>query len=179
MKKCIIALSVLSLFTASSVYAAGNTGKVTFTGSIIDSPCSIAPGSLHQTVSLGAISNVLLADSGNTGSSTPQIFKIELEDCVIATAGTNDKVTARFTGATSSYDPESLALTGGTARGASIQMFTNDGEKVKINTPTAAQQVFNGSNTLTFTANVKGGGSTATIVPGTFQVPANFVLSYN
>lgn len=177
MKKSVIVLSVLSILAVSSAHA--NRGKVTFTGSIIDAPCSIAPGSLDQTVSLGAISNVVLAENGNTGSSTPQRFTIELEDCVVATPGTKDKVTTRFTGATSSYDPESLALTGGTAGGASIQLFANNGEKVKINTPTSEQHVFDGNNTLTFTANVKGGGSTATIIPGTFQVPANFVLSYN
>ncbi len=177
MKKSIFALSMLSLLAVSSVHA--NTGKVTFTGSIIDSACSIAPGSLDQTVSLGAISNVVLAQNGNTGSSTPQRFTIELQDCVIATPGTLDKVSTRFTGATSSYDSESLALTGGLAGGASIQIFTNDGEKVKVNTATAGQQVGNGNNSLIFTANVKGGGSTATIRPGTFQVPANFVLSYN
>ncbi|NIF01848.1 type 1 fimbrial protein [Pantoea sp. Acro-805] len=177
MKKSIIALSMLSLFAVSSVHA--KSGKVTFTGSIIDAPCSIAPGSVDQTVSLGAISNVVLAENGNTGSSTPQRFTIELEDCVIATPGTKDKVTTRFTGAPSSYDSDSLALVGGTAGGASIQLFANNGAKVKINTPTAEQQLFNGGNTLSFTANVKGGGSTSTIVPGTFQVPANFVLSYN
>ncbi|MDI6978669.1 type 1 fimbrial protein, partial [Serratia sp. Se-RSBMAAmG] len=45
---------MLSLFAVSSVHA--KSGKVTFTGSIIDAPCSIAPGSVDQTVSLGAIS---------------------------------------------------------------------------------------------------------------------------
>lgn len=33
-------------------------GTVTFTGSIIDAPCSIAPESIDQTVNLGQISNV-------------------------------------------------------------------------------------------------------------------------
>ena len=35
-------------------------GKVTFTGSIIDAPCSISPDSIDQTVSLGQISNACL-----------------------------------------------------------------------------------------------------------------------
>lgn len=43
-------------------------GKVTFTGSIIDAPCSISPDSIDQTVSLGQISNAALA---NSGTSTP------------------------------------------------------------------------------------------------------------
>lgn len=179
MKKCIIALSVLSLFTASSVYAAGGTGKVTFTGSIIDAPCSIAPGSLDQTVPLGAISNVALAANGNTGSSTPKPFHIELEDCVITTPGTKDKVSVTFTGAASPHDSDSLALVGGDASGASIVLTDGDGVKVKLNTASTGQTVINGNNTLTFAARVQGGGAAATIVPGTFQVPANFVLNYN
>ncbi|MGK3128307.1 fimbrial protein [Pantoea sp. C8B4] len=178
MKKSIIALSMLSLFTASSVYAAGGTGKVTFTGSIIDAPCSIAPGSLDQTVSLGAISNVALAANANTGSSSPKPFHIELEDCVITTPGTKDKVSVTFTGTASPHDAESLALVGGDASGASIVLTAGDGSKVKLNTATTGQTVINGKNTLAFAASVKGGGALATIVPGTFQVPTNFVLNY-
>lgn len=178
MKKSLIALSKFSLFAVSSVHAAGGTGKVTFTGSIIDAPCSIAPGSLDQTVPLGAISNVVLAANGNTGSSSAKPFHIELEDCVIATPGTKDKVTVTFTGTASPYDAESLALVGGDASGASIVLTAADGSKVKLNTATVGQTVIDGKNTLTFAASVKGGGATATIVPGTFQVPTNFVLNY-
>ncbi|AIR85005.1 MULTISPECIES: fimbrial protein [Erwiniaceae] len=179
MKKSIIALSMLSLFAVSSTHAASGTGKVTFTGSIIDAPCSIAPGSLDQTVSLGAISNVALAANGNTGSSSPKPFNIELEDCVIATPGTKDKVTVTFTGAASPYDSESLALVGGDASGASVVLTDGDGVKVKLNTASSGQTVINGNNTLAFAARLKGGGATTTIVPGSFQVPTNFVLNYN
>lgn len=178
MKKSLIVLSMLGLAAVSSAHAAGGNGKVTFTGSIIDAPCSIAPGSIDQTVSLGAISNVALAAGGNTGTSAAKNFSIELEDCVIATAGTKDKVTVTFTGAPSSYDTESLGLIG-SAEGAFIQLRDADGAKVKLNTATSGQTVINGNNTLTFAANLKGGGAGATIVPGTFQVPANFVLDYN
>ncbi|OMQ18951.1 fimbrial protein [Serratia oryzae] len=153
------------------------SGKITFTGSIIDAPCSIAPGSLDQTISLGAVSNVALAANGNTGVSTPEPFSIELKDCVIATTGTKDKVTVTFTGAASSYDADSLGMIG-TAQGAYILMSQADGAKVKLNTPTAAQTVVNGNNSLSFTAALKGGGAGATIVPGAFQVPTNFVLDY-
>ncbi|MEE4449988.1 type 1 fimbrial protein [Serratia sp. C2(1)] len=129
-------------------------------------------------MSLGAISNVALAANGNTGTSTAQRFNIELQDCVIATVGTKDKVTVTFTGAPSSYDTESLGLIG-SASGAYIQLTQADGSKVKLNTPTSEQTVTNGNNTLAFAANLKGGGAAATIVPGDFQVPTNFVLTYN
>lgn len=153
-------------------------GKITFTGSIVDAPCSITAGSADQTIPLGAISNIALAANGNTGISTPKPFSIELVDCVIATAGTRDKVTVTFTGAASSYDADSLALIG-SAEGAYILMAQGDGAKVKLNTPTNGQTLKNGSNSLAFTAALKGGGSTATIVPGSFSVPTNFMLNYN
>ncbi|MFC0228816.1 fimbrial protein [Serratia aquatilis] len=153
------------------------SGKITFTGSIIDAPCSIAPGSLDQVIPLGAVSNVALAANGNTGMSTPQPFTIELQDCVIATPGTKDRVSVTFTGASSSYDTDSLGLIG-SAQGAYILMSQADGNKVKLYTPTSAQTVINGNNTLAFTAALKGGGASATIVPGSFQVPTNFVLDY-
>ncbi|MEL5596580.1 type 1 fimbrial protein [Serratia ureilytica] len=179
MKKSLIALSMLGMAAVSTAYAAGGGGKVTFTGSIIDAPCSIAPGSLDQTVNLGGISNVALAANGNTGTSTAIPFNIELQGCVINTAGTKDKVTVTFSGAPSAYDAESLGLIG-SAKGAYVQLAQADGTKVKLNTATTAQTVLNGANTLAFSANLKGSGvATVAVEPGDFQVPANFVLDYN
>jgi len=174
-----IAMIIGASLMASTAYAANQgEGKITFTGSITDAPCSIAAGSLDQIIPLGAVSNVALAANGNTGISTPEAFSIELKDCVIATKGTKDKVSVTFTGAASSYDATSLGLIG-TAEGAYILMSQADGAKVALNTPTAAQTVTNGTNsTLSFTAALKGGGEDAVIKPGSFQVPANFVLSY-
>ncbi len=53
-------------------------GKITFTGSIVDAPCSITAGSADQTIPLGAISNIALAANGGTGVSAAQPFSIEL-----------------------------------------------------------------------------------------------------
>ncbi|AHG22481.1 fimbria A protein [Chania multitudinisentens RB-25] len=175
-----IALATVMVMGMASVANAANQGegKITFTGSIIDAPCSITADSADQSIPLGEVSNVALAANGNTGVSTPKPFSIELKDCVIATAGTKDKVTVTFTGAASSYDADSLGLIG-TAEGAYILMSQADGSKVKLNTPTNAQTVKNGSNTLAFTASLKGGGTGATIKPGDFSVPTNFMLNYN
>ncbi|WP_431224773.1 fimbrial protein [Serratia sp. L9] len=173
-----IALFVGTTLMAGSAFAAGQgEGKITFTGSIIDAPCSLSSDSIDQTIPLGAISNVVLAANGNTGVSSPEPFYIELKDCVIATAGTKDNVTVTFTGAASTYDSDSLGLIG-SAEGAYILMSQADGTKVALNTPTSAQTVINGNNTLSFTAALKGGGTGATIKPGSFQVPTNFVMTY-
>lgn len=174
-----IALIIGTSLIVNTAYAVNEgEGKITFTGSIIDAPCSIEPGSLDQTIPLGAVSSVVLSENGNTGVSTPQAFNIELKNCVIAQSGTKDKVSVTFSGAASSYDATSLGLIG-TAEGAYILMSQADGAKVTLNTPTATQKVTNGANnTLSFTAALKGGGAGAVIKPGSFQVPTNFVLSY-
>lgn len=175
--KALAAILGVTLVSSSAYAADQGRGKVTFTGSITDAPCSIAPGALDQIVPLGAISNVALAENGNTGSSTPVPFSIELQNCIISTPGTKDKVTVTFTGASSSYDADSLGLIG-TAEGAYILMSQTDGAKVSLNKPTTPQQIGTSSNTLTFTASLKGGGAGAVIKPGNFQVPTNFILTY-
>ncbi|WP_174508671.1 fimbrial protein [Klebsiella oxytoca] len=180
LNKIVLATAMAMGLGMVSVANAANEGegKIVFTGSIIDAPCSITAGSADQSIPLGAISNVALAANGNTGVSTPKPFSIDLVDCVIVTPGTRDKVSVTFTGAASTYDTESLALIG-SAEGAYIVMNHADGAKVKLNTPTNAQTLKNGTNTLAFTAALKGGGSSAVIVPGSFSVPTNFMLNYN
>ncbi len=54
------------------------TSKVTFKGAIIEAPCSIAPESIDQTIELGQISNMALADGGK---SSPKTFDIALQNC--------------------------------------------------------------------------------------------------
>lgn len=171
---------VLSLSAVSAAQAAD--GNITFTGSIIDAPCSISADSLDQTIELGAISKAALSANANTGESTPRPVKISLENCVVTTTGavtTADKVLVTFVGNPSAYDNDSLELTGGLASGAYIVLTGNDGSKVQLNKPTSPQKFVNGASPdLTFTARLKGGGAGAAINPGDFSVPVEFQLSY-
>ena len=78
LNKIVMAL-VLAFSTVSGAQAADQGhGKVTFTGSIIDAPCSITPQSIDQTVDLGQISKEALLSGGK---STPRNFSIGLENC--------------------------------------------------------------------------------------------------
>ncbi|VTR59918.1 Fimbria A protein precursor [Serratia fonticola] len=92
MMAAVIALGVSSVAHAA-VKDQGH-GKVTFTGSIIDAPCSITPDSIDQTIELGQISKVALKDGGK---STPRNFSIDLENCEVG-KDNNNKVTVTFTG---------------------------------------------------------------------------------
>lgn len=146
-------------------------GTVTFTGSIIDAPCSITPDSSDQTVDLGQVSNLALKDGGR---SIPQVFSIKLEQCDTTTSKT---VTTTFSGTASAADPDLLGLTG-SAKGASIGISTTTGTLIKLGKASPAQALLNGSNNLDFAAYLQGDGASATIVPGEFKSVANFALDY-
>ncbi|HIE1061110.1 TPA: fimbrial protein [Serratia marcescens] len=149
-------------------------GKVTFTGSIIDAPCSISPESIDQTVDLGQISKVALVDGGK---STPRNFSIDLEDCSFGNPASKNKVQVTFTGMESATNSGLLGITG-TAKGAAIAITQGNGEVIKLGQPTKEQVLQDGKNTLTYAAYVQGEGADA-ITEGDFQAVADFTLAYN
>lgn len=172
--KAVLALAFSSIF-ASGVASAAVTdaghGKITFTGSIIDAPCSIAPGDDEQTVKLGQVSNLALA---NGGTSIPATFKIRLTQCDTTTL---KGVSATFSGVASAANTDLLGITG-TAKGASIAITDATGTLIPLGTASASQTLLNGENTLGFGAYLQGDGASATVVPGSFQSVADFTLSY-
>jgi len=149
-------------------------GKIAFTGSIIDAPCSIKPvGDKDgvQTVNLGSISNAALKDGG---TSSPQQFTIALENCSLDTAKT---VKTTFDGAKSASG--NLGMTG-SAKGASIVLTDGNSNVIELGKSTVGQTISAGAQSadLVFSAYLQG-DTGATIVPGSFNSTANFTLSYN
>jgi type 1 fimbria pilin len=177
LKKSVIAMalvlgSVSLAQAASSVVPQGN-GTVTFKGSIVDAPCSIDPDSLDQTVQLGQVSNVALADGG---TSIPQNFDIRLTGCALGTAKT---VKTTFTGAAdpNSSGGKALGITG-TAKGAGIILTDAAGAQITLGTATTAQTIQNGNNTLQFSAYLQGDTTGPAITPGDFQGVTDFTIAY-
>ncbi|WP_368547362.1 fimbrial protein [Klebsiella pneumoniae] len=148
-------------------------GTVTFTGSIIDSPCSITPDTVDQTVNLGEISTKALA---NGGKSTPRPFDIKLENCDV-TSLTDKTVTTTFTGTESTELPGYFAIAG-SASGASIAITNDDGSNIKLGNTSSPSIIQDGNNTLRFAAYLQGNGAQATVIPGDFTSVANFTLAY-
>ncbi|EPL3976031.1 fimbrial protein [Serratia ureilytica] len=176
-----IMLATVFAIGASSVANAAvinhGNGTVTFTGAIIEAPCSITPETVDQTVNLGQVSNVALKDGGQ---STPKNFQIKLENCDLVTsgAGKNNSVSVTFTGASSAADKELLGITG-TAKGAGIAITDGSGALIKLGSPSQAQNLQSGNNTLSFAAYLQGSkASGAVVVPGEFQSVADFTLAY-
>lgn len=175
--KIALASAMVFAITSGAAFAAKDQGqgKITFTGSIIDAPCSISSDSEDQTVKLGQISNKALE---NGGVSTTQPFEIKLVNCDVGTIKT---VTTTFTGGAGAL-PGSLGITG-SASGASIMLMSQQTDSegssaIELGKPTAAQAISNGDTTLNFAAYLQGNGASATIVPGEFSAVANFALAY-
>lgn len=176
MNKLVLATSLaMGMSMASFAHAAAPVdqghGTVTFTGAIINSPCSIHPDSVDQTVNLGQISSIALKDGGK---SSPKPFQVKLENCDI-TALSKGTVTTTFTGA---EGVDGRLGIDGVAKGASIALTNGAGKPIVLGTATDPQKIQNGNNTLEFAAYLQGDNASGGVVPGEFHSVANFTLAY-
>lgn len=166
-----LALGIVSFASAAAPTADQGHGTVTFTGSIIDSPCSINPDSVDQTVNLGEVSSTALKDGG---TSSPKPFQIKLENCDVSSLA-KGTVATTFTGASGADGRLGID---GVAKGASIALTDGAGKLIVLGTPSAPQTVQNGNNTLEFAAYLQGDNASDGVVPGDFHSVANFTLAY-
>lgn len=147
------------------------SGRVTFTGSIIEAACSVNPESSDQEVDLGQIAASQLADNG---SSTPRNFEILLENCALDSEKANT-VTVTFGGSAADSTNQLLGITG-TASGAGVAVTDGSGTQITLGQATAARELLEGSNTLSFSAYLQ--GISDEISTGEFQSVADFTLAY-
>ncbi|WP_449567267.1 fimbrial protein [Lelliottia nimipressuralis] len=174
MKKLVLAVAMSSAMGMGAANAADEGGgTINFTGAIIDSPCSITSDSATQEVDLGKIANVALADGG---SSTPVPFHIQLKNCDVSVG--KNSVQTTFGGAVDAGNPELLGITG-SAKGAGIAITDGSGTLITLGTPSDAQKLMDGENTLAFSAYLQADSESASITPGEFSSVAQFSLSYN
>lgn len=174
----IMAITLVATSAAAMATDKG-TGVITFKGSIIDAPCTIAQESQYQTIEMDQIANVRLQ---NGGKSLPTPFTIQLRGCDL---GVLKSATATFTGSPAT-NPDLLALKG-TARGASLAIADHHGDLIKLGTESPAQTLSDGDTFLSYSAYLQGDTvaaigeepeTSAVIVPGNFETFANFTLAY-
>lgn len=165
--------------SAVSFAADQGSGKISFKGSIIDAPCSIAQESQNQEVAMGQVANVALKDGKK---SSPTAFKIELRGCELSDL---KGVTATFNGIEAS-DTKLFALKG-SAEGASLAIGDANGELIPRGTKSPVKQLTNGDDALQFTAYLQGNmgeavgeeaAKGAKVTAGDFEVAATFALTY-
>ncbi|EGI6122110.1 fimbrial protein [Salmonella enterica subsp. enterica serovar Luciana] len=188
-----IALAAAGMMYGASVFAAGTTpttgpfgtGKITFTGTITNSPCDIAPGDDAITVPFGQISYRKLNAADATTDSKP--FTIHLQNCAFdpddATSNPNkvgkmSKVTVSFSGTADAAGKAYIST--GSAQHVGVQLLKSDNiSLITPNTPMPdgeAQQLQAGNNELNFFARLIALTDAAT--PGDVNASVTYTLKY-
>ncbi|MGL4434152.1 MAG: fimbrial protein [Plesiomonas shigelloides] len=169
-------MSVCAMANAATSTVTGN--QISFSGSVVSSPCGIADGSSTQSVNFGTLSSGSLASGG---TSAAQNFNIQLVNCDITSLKAGETpgkgtVTVSFNGGTVASNPNMLATQGGT--GVGIKMTGPSGAAVPMNgTAGPVIALVDGSNTLAFSAVAAAANGTS-VTPGAFSAVANFSLAY-
>ncbi|END6097995.1 fimbrial protein [Salmonella enterica subsp. enterica serovar Chester] len=187
-----IGLAIAGMMYGASVFAAGTTptagpfgsGKITFTGTITNSPCDVAPGDDAITVPFGQISYRKLNTADATTNSKP--FTIHLQNCafdpnspdVTGSAGKMSKVTVSFSG--SGDTTHKAYISTGSAQHVGVQLLKNDNSTIiEPNTPMPdgdAQQLQAGNNELNFFARLI--ALTGAATPGDVNASVTYTLKY-
>ncbi|ECD6344631.1 fimbrial protein [Salmonella enterica subsp. enterica serovar Newport] len=187
-----IGLAAAGMMYGASVFAAGTTptagpfgsGKITFTGTITNSPCDIAPGDDAITVPFGQISYRKLNTVDATTDSKP--FTIHLQNCafdpndttIAGSAGKMSKVTVSFSGTADTGNKAYIST--GSAQHVGVQLLKSDNTTpITPNTTMAdgdAQQLQAGNNELKFFARLI--ALTAATTPGDVDASVTYTLKY-
>ncbi|CNE74397.1 fimbrial protein [Yersinia nurmii] len=180
-KKSVLATALISSAFISQVFAAdeGN-GRIHFTGTVINAPCSIAPNSTDINVDLGQVSNKVL-ETGNKHSENVS-YNIDLQDCDLSeqTAGSvtypaMSKVSVTFGGVSDASAAALLANTG-SATGAGIRLIDANGALLKVGDTSADINLISGINQIAFAARVEATGTA--VKAGTIVSQATYALNY-
>lgn len=191
--KIILDMAVAGMMYGASVYAvepptAGSfgSGKITFTGTITNSPCDIAAVDDAITVPFGQISYRKLNTADATTDSKP--FTIHLQNCAFdpndtgtnpaGSAGKMSKVTVSFSGAANTS--KNAYTNSGSAQHVGVQLLKSDNTTIiEPNTPmpdSDAQQLQAGNNELNFFARLIALDNGVT--PGDFNASVTYTLKY-
>ncbi|HAT6801625.1 TPA: fimbrial protein [Citrobacter freundii] len=189
-KTSLTVLATAAMMFGATVSAAPPTtgpfgsGTIHFTGTITNSPCTVAPGDDALVVSFGQISYRQLSAANDTTPSQPIV--IRLTQCAFDpdTGATNpnpiglmSKVKVSFSG-TGTTDNKGYVSTG-TAQNVAVQLLKSDNNTV-IEANTAmpdgdAQQLQAGDNQLRFFARLL---ATGAVIPGSVDSTVTYTLTY-
>lgn len=183
MNKSMYTLPVLGFsllfFLSPDVWAINATTgtDMEFSGTLVDEPCTVAPGDTDIQLDFGTIVDKYLYTNIRTNS---QPFTIHLQDCNIDNWGGTGTVSARFEGAESAALPGYLAFSDPTM-GAAIGIEEADGTFLGLNKNSEPQQLADGSVALTYKAFIQGEPEVLkneSLTLGDFSATATFFLEY-
>ncbi|EAA6923731.1 type 1 fimbrial protein [Salmonella enterica subsp. enterica] len=176
-KVAVVTLMAMSLASINVMAAtAGNSGKVTFTGEVVDSPCNLAPGQdgTDVKVDFGQLSMAQL----NAGEKAFEPFVIKLENCALTTTtpeGVTTTKTAEITFNSTDVDGTNTALLkpNGSASGLGIGI-----NGYTFGTAAPLNGLVDGNNDLRFTATAQQLVAGTPVTAGDFMASTNFVIAY-
>ena len=174
MKKNMIALVVAGAALAGINVANAYEGQVHFTGTIIDTACSVNGGSTSPIqVVLGTVAKSTFAANGD--KSDPTKFKISLTNCPTSLT----QAAIKFDGTSDAVDNTVLALdSGSTAKGVGVEIGQMDGTKLPLFTASTPVPITSGAADLNFVGRYVATNYTA-LASGTANATSNFTVSYN
>nr|WP_314264030.1 fimbrial protein [uncultured Moellerella sp.] len=177
-KKIILVMLLSLLFISLPSHGKnGQIGEIKIRGFLVAEACTVRPGDENIVVDFGTIVNKYLYINQKTPLEN---FNIHLDDCDNSIFKT---VTVEFTGKENTNLPGLLALdTGSIASGIGIEILEHSGKKIPINSSTSAYNLENGTNILSFNANVQGEPDAIrnkSIEFGHFTATAIFSLIYD
>ncbi|HDN2513073.1 MULTISPECIES: type 1 fimbrial major subunit FimA [Providencia] len=181
MKFKVISLSIAAALSLSSMVASAatttvNGGTVHFKGELVNAACAVDAGSVEQTVQLGQVRTVKLAQTGDV--STPVGFNIQLNDCD-TTIATSAKVA--FTGVSANAaNPTVLSVASsaaGSATNVGIQILDSKSIPLGLDGATfsTAMTLKDGTNILPFQARYYALDATTA---GVANADATFAVQY-
>lgn len=142
--------AVVLLLLSGSAFADSSTDstQITIRGDILETPCTIAPDSIDQTIEMGVTP---LSTLSVHGSGKPVPFTLRLEDCTLQRIDPHrpewQRFTVTFAGATDGSD---FALQGD-ARGAALRIADRDGNVSQPGVPLPAYPLAADENALHYT----------------------------
>ncbi|EAM6659644.1 type 1 fimbrial protein [Salmonella enterica] len=161
----VAAVMAMGLMSAGAM-AAGNSGKVTFHGEVVDTPCNLEPGQdgTDVKVEFGQLSMSQL----NAGVNTTEQFTLKLKNCALA----GKTASIVFNSTDVNTTTPTLLNTNGSAKGLGIGI---DG--YTFGTEKDLKGLTDGKNDLNFTAVAQKLGADA-VTAGDFKSIANFTINY-
>lgn len=174
MKKSLFAAA---LFAGSAIATMAHAadGTINFTGTIIDTACTITPATANQTVTMGTVAATSLNTPGAT--SAPSRFSIVLTACPLTAA----TASVKFDGPADATNSSLLALTNGAgvATGVGIGLYEQDATtQIPVGGASASKALSTATDT-TFNFFAKYVANGAAVVGGSANAVSDFTIIYN
>jgi len=169
-------LLAVAFVSSAPFTASAGDGTINFTGSILDSACTINSTSNSQTVNLGSIQRTAFKASGDVTAATR--FDIVLENC----PDTVKSASVKFDGTANAANNNILALNSGqTAQGVGVALFEKDGvTAIPLSTQSAQMTLDNNQetnrNVMSFVAKYQ--ATQASVGAGTANATSDFTIIY-